>query len=126
MTVNLPFVTFPSLSKPGWCRASHSQELDGTTKNMETFDSVFDALADTPAESANMTARADLLLAIRERAKVWNVTQEDAAARLGLTRPRLNDLMRGKLDKFSLDALVNIAAAAGFKVRITFGQTKAT
>lgn len=93
--------------------------------NVETFESVFDALADTPAESANMTARADLLLAIRERVKVWNITQEDAAERLGLTRPRLNDLMRGKLDKFSLDALVNIASAAGFKLHIALEEAKA-
>lgn len=93
--------------------------------NMKTFDSVFDALADTPAESANMTARADLLLAIRERIKAWDLTQEEAAARLGVTRPRLNDLMRGKLDKFSLDALVNIAAAAGFKLHIALKEAKA-
>jgi predicted XRE-type DNA-binding protein len=93
--------------------------------NVETFDSVFDALADTQAEAANMTARADLLLAIRERIKQWNLTQEDAAARLGLTRPRLNDLMRGKLDKFSLDALVNIAAAAGFRLHIELEDVKA-
>jgi len=93
--------------------------------NVETFDSVFDALADTPAESANMTVRADLLLAIRERVKTWGITQEDAAGRLGLTRPRLNDLMRGKLDKFSLDALVNIAAAAGFKLHIALVEAKA-
>ena len=93
--------------------------------NAETFDSVFDALADTPAEAANMTARADLLLAIRERVRTWNVTQEDAAARLGLTRPRLNELMRGKLDKFSLDALVNIAAVAGFKPRILLDEIQA-
>ena len=93
--------------------------------NVETFDSVFDALADTQAEAANMTARADLLLAIRERIKEWNLTQEDAAARLGLTRPRLNDLMRGKLDKFSLDALVNIAAAAGFRLHIKLKDVKA-
>lgn len=92
--------------------------------NVETFDSVFDALADTPAEAANMTARVDLLLAIRERIKEWNLTQEDAAARLGLTRPRLNDLMRGKLDKFSLDALVNIAAAAGFRLYIELEDVK--
>lgn len=91
----------------------------------ETFDSVFDALADTPADAANMTARADLLLAIRERVKAWNLTQEDAAARLGVTRPRLNDLMRGKLDKFSLDALVNIAATAGFKPHIALEAGKA-
>ncbi len=84
----------------------------------KAFKSVFDALANTPAEAANMTARADLLLAIRERVRGWKVTQEDAAARLGLTRPRLNDLMRGKLEKFSLDALVNVAAAAGFKLHI--------
>ena len=93
--------------------------------NVETFDSVFDALADTPAEAANMTARADLLLAIRERVKVWNLTQAEAAKRLGVTRPRLNDLMRGKLDKFSLDALFNIAAAAGFKLRIGLEDVKA-
>jgi predicted XRE-type DNA-binding protein len=93
--------------------------------NVESFDSVFDALADTQAEAANMTARADLLLAIRERIKEWNLTQEDAAARLGLTRPRLNDLMRGKLDKFSLDALVNIAAAAGFRLHIELEDVKA-
>ena len=93
--------------------------------NAETFDSVFDALADTRAEAANMTARADLLLAIRERVRAWNLTQEDAAARLGLTRPRLNELMRGKIDKFSLDALVNIAAVAGFKPRILLDEIKA-
>lgn len=93
--------------------------------NVETFDNVFDALADTQAGAANMTARADLLLAIRERIKEWNLTQEDAAARLGLTRPRLNDLMRGKLDKFSLDALVNIAAAAGFRLHIELEDVKA-
>ena len=97
--------------------------------SVETFDSVFDALADTPAEAANMTARADLLLAIRERVKAWQakggLTQEEAAARLGVTRPRLNDLMRGKLDKFSLDALVNIAAAAGFRLHIELEDVKA-
>ena len=93
--------------------------------NQEMFDSVFDALADTPAEAANMTARADLLLAIRERVRAWSLTQEEAAARLGLTRPRLNDLMRGKLDKFSLDALVNIAAAAGFKLHIRIEEARA-
>ena len=86
--------------------------------NVEVFDSVFDALADTPAEAANLTARADLLLSIRERVKAWNVPQDQAARRLGLTRPRLNDLLRGKLEKFSLDALVNVAAAAGFKLHI--------
>jgi len=69
--------------------------------------------------------RADVLLAIRERVKAWDLTQEVAAARLGLTRPRLNDLMRGKLDKFSLDALISIAAAAGFRLHIELEDVQA-
>jgi predicted XRE-type DNA-binding protein len=84
----------------------------------ETFANVFDALEDHPGIAANMTARADLLIGIRERVRQWDVPQQEAAGRLGLTRPRLNDLMRGKLDKFSLDALVNIATAAGLKLHI--------
>lgn len=86
---------------------------------IETFDNVFDALCDTAAEAANMKARAELMLSIRERVKAWGEPQEIAAKRLGLTRPRLNDLMRGKIDKFSLDALVNIATAAGFALHIS-------
>ena len=90
--------------------------------NVETFGSVFEALTDTSAEAANMTARADLLIAIRERVKAWETPQDKAATRLGLTRPRLNDLLRGKVDKFSLDALVNIASAAGFVLQIQLGE----
>lgn len=88
---------------------------------MQTFDDVFDALADTPAEAANLKVRAELMTALRGRVRSWNVTQEAAAARLGITRPRLSDLMRGKLGKFSLDALVNLTAAAGLalEIRIT-------
>jgi len=85
---------------------------------IQTFDDVFDALADTPAEAANMKARADLLSAIVEQVKSWNLTQEAAATRLGITRPRLNDLLRGKLGKFSLDALVNLATAGGLVLEI--------
>jgi predicted XRE-type DNA-binding protein len=93
--------------------------------SVETFDSVFDALCDTRAEAANMTARADLMLAIREAVEAWQLPQEQAAGQLGLTRPRLNDLLRGKLDKFSLDALVNIATAAGLKLRIEVESIRA-
>lgn len=84
----------------------------------ETFDSVFDALADTPAEAANMKARSELLSVLNRQIKSWNLPQEAAAARLGITRPRLNDLLRGKLGKFSLDALVNLATAAGLVLEI--------
>ena len=88
----------------------------------EIFEDVFDALADTPAEAANMKARSELLSGIRVRVTSWELTQEKAAVRLGVTRPRLNDLMRGKLDKFSLDALVNLATAAGFTLHIQMSE----
>lgn len=89
----------------------------------DTFQNGFDALADTPSEAANLTARSDLLSAIRQQVISWNVAQEIAAARLGLTRPRLNDLMRGKIAKFSLDALVNIASASGLTLEIRTSVT---
>ena len=84
----------------------------------QSFDNVFDAIADTPAEAANMRARASLMSAIIARVRSWDVSQEVAARRLGITRPRLNDLLRGKLAKFSLDALVNVATAAGLDLEI--------
>jgi predicted XRE-type DNA-binding protein len=88
----------------------------------ETFIDAFDALTDSPAEAANLKARADVMAAIRDRVKGWNMTEGEAAKRLGITRPRLNDLTRGKLDKFSLDALVNIAASAGFVLHIELAE----
>jgi predicted XRE-type DNA-binding protein len=47
------------------------------------------------------------------------VSRTEAAGRLGLTQPRLNDLMRGRIDKFSLDVLINLAKPAGLTVRLT-------
>ena len=89
---------------------------------VEEFANVWDALADTPAEAANLTARSELMTALRERVKSWGLTQAEAAARLGVTQPRLNDLIRGKLDKFSLDALVNLISAAGLRLQIRIGE----
>ncbi len=84
----------------------------------QTFEHVFDALADTPAEAANLKARSELMAAIAAQIDSWGLPQEAAAQRLGITRPRLNDLLRGKLAKFSLDALVNLATAAGLVLEI--------
>lgn len=86
--------------------------------NNETYENVWDALADTEQEAANLKARSVLFSAIRQTIENWAIPQEEAAHRLGLTRPRLNDLLRGKLSKFSLDALINIAAAAHLAIEI--------
>lgn len=45
-------------------------------------------------------------------------TQREAAKQFGVTQPRLNDLMRGKIGTFSLDALVNMLAHAGMRVEL--------
>lgn len=83
-----------------------------------TFASVWDALEDTAAEAANMRARSELMIALRTKIEGWKVSQTAAARRLGLTQPRLNDLMRGRIGKFSLDALINVAGRAGLAVRL--------
>lgn len=84
----------------------------------ETYESVWDAICDTREEAVNLQLRSELMSAIRTRVKGWKRAETESAMRLGLTRPRLNDLTRGKLEKFSLDALVNIAVAAGFRPSI--------
>jgi predicted XRE-type DNA-binding protein len=88
----------------------------------QTFASVWDALEDSAGEAANMRARSELMIALRTKIESWNVSQTEAARRLGVTQPRLNDLMRGRLDKFSLDALVNLAQPAGLSVRLEIGD----
>jgi predicted XRE-type DNA-binding protein len=80
------------------------------------FESVWDALEDTPAEAANMRARSEFLVAIQAAAEGWGLTQREAAERLGVTQPRMNDLLKGRIDRFSLDALMNLAHAAGLVV----------
>ena len=84
----------------------------------ETFESVWDALEDTPTEAENMKLRSRLMIAISEAVTAWDVTQMEAARRLGVTQPRLNDLLRGHIGKFSLDALVALAARAGLAVHL--------
>jgi predicted XRE-type DNA-binding protein len=84
----------------------------------KSFANVWDALTSTPAESANMTARSDLLIALQRTIATWGLSQAEAAKRLGITRPRITDLLGGKIHKFSLDALVNLASKAGLLVEI--------
>ena len=84
----------------------------------ETYASVWDALADTPQEAANLKVRSELMSQIAAFIRERGWTQVEAARRCGVTQPRLNDLLRGRLSRFSLDALVNIAAALGCRVHV--------
>ncbi len=84
----------------------------------QTFASVWDALEDTREVAANMRVRAELMIEVQRYVKQSRLTQTEAAKRLGVTQPRLNDLVRGKIDKFSLDALVNMLGRVGRQVTV--------
>jgi len=73
----------------------------------QSFDNIWDALEDTPGEAVNMSMRSSILIAVEQRVRGWNLTQAEAARRLGITQPRLSDLLRGRIESFSLDALVS-------------------
>jgi len=88
----------------------------------QSFANVWDALEDTPQEAASMSMRSNLLIAIEQRVRSWNVTQVEAAKRLGVTQPRLNDLLRGRITNFSLDTLINLATQAGLTVRLEIAE----
>lgn len=79
----------------------------------QRFQSVWDAIEDTPQLAASMRARAELIIELTELIKRRGMTQADAAKMFGVTQPRISDLMRGKVELFSLDALVDMAAIAG-------------
>jgi predicted XRE-type DNA-binding protein len=84
----------------------------------EKFANVWDALADAPEESANLTLRSELMMRIEAIMKQNGWTQAEAAKRCGVTQPRINDLLRGRISRFSLDALVNIISRLGCRVRV--------
>ena len=83
-----------------------------------SYASVWDAIADTPGQAANLRARADLMQQIAALVKQRDWTQVEAARHCGVTQPRMNDLLRGRVSRFSLDALVNISTALGCRVHV--------
>jgi predicted XRE-type DNA-binding protein len=84
----------------------------------QSFESVWDAIESKPEDAARMKMRSNLLIAIEQKVRGWNVTQGVAARRLGITQPRLNDLLHGKISKFSIDTLIDLAEKADIKVRL--------
>ena len=82
------------------------------------FANVWDAIADTPEEAANLTMRSELMNEIETIIKQSGWTQAEAAKQCGVTQPRINDLLRGRIARFSIDALVNIASALGRRVTV--------
>jgi predicted XRE-type DNA-binding protein len=85
---------------------------------VKSFANIWDAIMDTPEEAAAMTMRSDLLITLTEHVKAWKLTQAAAAKRLDITQPRLNDLLRGRINNFSIDALISLVRKAGLIVEL--------
>lgn len=90
----------------------------------ERYKNVWDAITDTPEEAANLRVRADLMKQIAAIIEKSNWKQVEAARHCGVTQPRINDLLNGKISNFSLDALVNIAASLEKQVQIKLVSSK--
>ena len=91
----------------------------------QKFNNVWIALEANAADAVNMSLRSDLMTSIEHSVAKWNLPQAEAAKRLGITRPRLNDLLRGKISKFNLDALTTLASRAGLTVKMSVKKAAA-
>ena len=91
----------------------------------QRFASVWDAIEDTPQEAASMRARSSLMMNLAEVIRQQGMTQAEAATLFGVTQPRISDLMRGKVNLFSLDTLIDMAATAGMGPMVKVSMPKA-
>ena len=84
----------------------------------KSFDTAWDALGRPSEDVAHLKARAELMIALTDHIAKQGWTQAEAAVRLGVTQPRISDLMRGKFSAFGLDHLVTMLARGGMSVDI--------
>jgi predicted XRE-type DNA-binding protein len=89
----------------------------------EEFNSVWTALEDNAVLAENLRLRAQLMAEVSDYVKQTGLTPADAAARLGTTQPRLNDVLTGRIEKCTIDRLVNMLATAGFKISMQIDHT---
>ena len=90
------------------------------------YKSVWDAIEEQPVEAENLKVRAALMAELSAYIDQAGLTQAQAARRFGVTQPRISDLVRGKIDLFSIDALVNMLSAAGLQLDVVVRPAKAS
>jgi len=83
------------------------------------YESVWDAIEEDSVKSANLKLRSELMMEVSEYVKRSGFTQSQAAEKLGTTQPRLNDVLKGKIEKCTVDRLVNMLSAVGYKVNVS-------
>jgi len=87
-------------------------------KISKSYRNVFEALEDNPAMAQNLKIRSELMIALRQYIEDEGLGQKEAAEVFGVHQPRISDLMRGKIDKFTIDRLVNMLARIGKTVKV--------
>jgi predicted XRE-type DNA-binding protein len=90
----------------------------------ESFRSVWEALEDDPVVARAVERRSNLLMLIQDRIEKGKWSQPEVAKMLGISQPRVSDLVRGKLSKFSLEMLLGFLERMGEEVRIEVGKPK--
>ena len=106
-------------------RVVRERVYEGTTHVTPADGNVFADLGFPPAEAENLLLRSELMTALMRIIERRRLTQTQAAKLFAVTQPRISDLNRGKIDRFTLDALVNMLAHAGVKVRLVIGRSAA-
>ncbi len=89
------------------------------------FASVWDAIETDPVEAENMKLRSRLMVAVSDYIEREGLSQAQAAKLFGVTQPRVSDLIRGKINLFSIDMLVNMASAAGLRIDMKIARNGA-
>ncbi|NBR27596.1 MAG: XRE family transcriptional regulator [Betaproteobacteria bacterium] len=88
------------------------------------FENIWNAIEVNAREAANLRARSELMIALQEHLRADKLTQARAAKLLGVTQPRVSDLMRGKIDLFSLETLIDMLARVGAHVKLSVRFSK--
>ena len=94
-----------------------------TTKIRRSSGNVFRDLGFSTQEATNLKMRSDLMIRLTKLIEARDLTQAQAAKLLGVTQPRISDLMRGKIDRFSIDTLIAMLGHAGVRVQIVLGRS---
>jgi predicted XRE-type DNA-binding protein len=89
-----------------------------TIKKTRSTGNVFSDLGFSPREAANLQLRSMLMIQLRKRLTARGATQAQAARLLGVAQPRISDLYRGKIERFSVDTLIAMLDKTGADVRI--------
>jgi predicted XRE-type DNA-binding protein len=93
-----------------------------TVKVRRSSGNVFRDLGFSKEEAENLKIRTDLMIRLSKLIETRRLTQAQAATLLGVTQPRISDLVRGKIDRFSIDTLVAMLGHAGVQVQIIVGR----